>query len=224
MTFASTFPYIALEGCDGAGKSTIRLKLAEYIRAQGFPVVEVGQHSWLDIIAARVIIDARENRASFSSEIIADSYRKDKLLHMTENIRKNGREGLVISDRSFISDIVYQEALYGMAAEETLDAYLQLDIIKPNILLYVSVDVTVAVERIERRAKHRRHYERETDLKRVLEIYQRILRTRRNDIAVDIIEFKNDSADIDRALHNEVYPAIDRAISTRLLNNSTVRV
>src|SRR5690242_7753350 len=108
------FPYVVLEGGDGAGKTTIRREIAKHLVLRGIPVLEIGQHSWLNLLAARVILDAREQRAHFTPEAVREAYERDKWEHEVANVRPHLSRALVLADRSIISDAVYQEALYGM--------------------------------------------------------------------------------------------------------------
>lgn len=188
----TSYPYIALEGCDGAGKSTVRARISSYLRSRGIPVLEIGQHAWLDIKAARTIIDARENRCWLSPESIINAYSVDKRLHVTHNVVPHLSRAAVLADRCFISDAVYQEALYGLSADLTIDRYLQEGGPLPTLLIYVYVPVSISMERINTRGKQRRHYEREPDLDRISRIYTRVLQTRGPLLAEDFIWFGNE--------------------------------
>ncbi|MGK9230879.1 deoxynucleoside kinase [Inquilinus limosus] len=207
------FPYLAFEGCDGVGKSTIRQRVAAYLAESGFPVVEIGQHSWLDIAAARVIIDARENRRRLPPDEVCRAYILDKQLHSSENILRNHNKALIVADRSIVSDAVYQEALYSISADDSIGRYVSENLVFPDIIIYVSVDIAVAIKRIETRSKHRRHYERECDLRIISDIYDRILRNHEEVIAQQIIRFVNDRDDLDGALRSTLYPQLDAALA-----------
>ena len=204
----STFPYLALEGCDGAGKSTVRRYLSRFLRSRKYPVLEIGQHSWLNIAATRIIIDARERRQKFAYEDIVNAYLIDKELHTKKNIRGNIDQTLILADRSIISDAVYQEALYGISADKTLKLYRQKEMLFPDILLYVEVAVPEAVRRIEKRSKQRRHYEYEPDLGKIVAIYERLLTRQPDSLARHIIRFRNQKKNIKQALEAEIFPRL----------------
>lgn len=206
-----SFPYVALEGCDGAGKSTIRRRISAYLRKRHIPVLEIGQHSWLNISAARMILDARENRRAFPPSDISAAYRVDKTLHAQHNILRNTQRALVLADRSIISDAVYQEALYGIPADRTIDAYLHSGQMFPSVVILVTVPVEIAVQRIAMRGRHRRHYEQETDLRTISAIYERVLRQRGGQIAATVVFFSNEHPDLDHAVSHNLLPVIHAA-------------
>jgi len=209
---ASPFPYIALEGVDGVGKSTIRKRVARYLKEQKYPVLEIGQHAWLNITAARIILDARERRRALQEEDIVNAYYLDKQLHARYNILPNNEKAVILADRSVISDAVYQEALYGIPADETLNLYIRANQLFPTLLIYVSAEIETAIHRISRRGKHRRHYEKEADLRQISSIYDSVLSSRGKEICNNIIIFKNEREDLDNNLSNSLFPLLDNIL------------
>lgn len=218
MARARSFPYVALEGCDGAGKSTIRRRISAHLRQKDIPVLEVGQHSWLNISAARMILDARESRQAFPPSDISAAYRVDKTLHAENNILRNLHRALVLADRSVISDAVYQEALYGIPADRTIHSYLLAGQIFPSLIIFVTVPVELAVQRIAKRGRHRRHYEREADLRTISAIYERVLRQHGEQIAGTVVFFPNEHPDLDTAVGSALLPLIDAACAGSTLD------
>jgi dTMP kinase len=166
--------FFCLEGIDGAGKTTLRRLLAHRLQACGWPVVELGQHSWLVPTVARTIIQAREGGGGLSSAEISRSYFLDKVFHASENISPAIESAVVLSDRYIFSDAAYQEALHSSLAELILNKHRQSGTLLPNIIFYIDVPVEVSQARIQKRNKPTKHYERPADLSRVNEVYQRI--------------------------------------------------
>ena len=169
------WPIVALEGCDGAGKSTLRAQLRARFRDLGIPMLEVGQHGWLDPETARVIVDVRDQRKTHAPEVIAAAYVRDKCAHMRATILPAAGRRLVLCDRSVISDMVYLEVLYGLPADDTLTTYERSGLPLPDAVAFISVPVEMAVRRIASRAKPTRHYERQVDLELVDGVYRRVL-------------------------------------------------
>ena len=91
------------------------------------------------------------------------------------NARPMLGRGIVLTDRTIISDAVYQETLYGMNATAAIRRYINEGFLFPGILIYIYTDIETAVMRIARRSKHRRHYEREVDLRCIRDIYLKTL-------------------------------------------------
>lgn len=167
--------FVAIEGCDGAGKSTIRDILAAAFQERSVPTTVIGQHSWLDPWTARLIVEIREQRRSHPPSAISDAYFRDKYLHARLNVLPACADSLVISDRYVLSDAVYLEAIYGIPAEHTLERHRVAGTPMPAALVYVTLDVDEAVRRISRRGRHTQHYERPADLRRIVRVYERVL-------------------------------------------------
>src|SRR6185437_16653512 len=79
--------FIALEGPDGAGKSTVRDFIFHYMESAGYGGFMLGQHSWLDPTISRTIIDFREQRRHHSPDALSDAYYHDKRLHASRTIQ-----------------------------------------------------------------------------------------------------------------------------------------
>lgn len=167
--------YLALEGQDGAGKSSIRNLIHDALVALGNPCIIVGQHSWLDIDIARRIINAREARFSYPPEELIDGYFRDKQLHIDRTVVPALAHASVIADRSFISDAVYQEVLYGTTAERTLERYRSAGTRMPDLVLWIDSDSDQSYERIVKRGGQHRHYERPAPLRQISSVYRRVL-------------------------------------------------
>ncbi|MBD2470945.1 deoxynucleoside kinase [Nostoc sp. FACHB-145] len=168
------YPFLALEGCDGAGKTTIVRLISQALKQYNLPVFAVGQHSWLHLESSRVIAKVRAGVANFSADIISQAYRLDKKQHYKFNIAPAQSQAIVISDRWILSDAVYQEVLNGMRAEDTLATYMREQVPYPSMILYVTCDVSGAYSRILSRGKASRHYERPAELSQVCITYERI--------------------------------------------------
>ena len=168
-------PFVSFEGCDGAGKTTLRKAVVRALKERGIAVFAVGQHSWLDIESSRVIAGVRSGRAMGSKFGLMEAYRRDKHLHYWRNVEPALNTCLVVADRWSLSDAVYHEVLYGVPAEETLKHYWSDRVPLPDWVIYVHVPVEIAYGRILQRAKHRRHYERPAELAAIQAVYMRLL-------------------------------------------------
>ncbi|MEU3245497.1 MULTISPECIES: AAA family ATPase [unclassified Streptomyces] len=167
--------FLALEGVDGSGKTTTARLIAEHVRAQGRPLSRIGQHSWLDPQAARVIIDVREDRPHrHSHQDITRAYFRDKQLQAGA-IGQLLRDRSVLSDRYIFSDAAYLEVLYGIPARETLDRHHAHGTLLPDLIVYLDVPVNLAADRVVARGKSMRHYENSYTLDKVSTVYRSLL-------------------------------------------------
>lgn len=169
------FPMICFEGCDGVGKSTVLNVLLKQLQQLGVPAMVVGQHSWLDLDTARVIMEVRRGNSPYSPEQVAQAYFVDKVAHYRRSIAPALQRAVVIADRFVLSDAVYQEVLYDIPAESTMARHRVEGTRLPDILIYVSASVEEAYARIQKRSKHMRHYERPADMRKIMATYERML-------------------------------------------------
>ncbi|MEV5148887.1 AAA family ATPase [Streptomyces sp. NPDC052727] len=175
MLPTSPHRFLALEGIDGSGKTTTARLIARHVRGTGRPLSRIGQHSWLDPRAARVIIDVREHRPRRHTPAeIADAYFRDKRLQ-ARAIGDLLEHRTVLSDRYVFSDAAYLEALYGIPARETLDRHHAAGTRFPDLIIYLDVPVDEAAHRVVTRAKSIRHYENSYTLDQVSGVYRTLL-------------------------------------------------
>ena len=167
-------PFIVLEGCDGAGKTTIREIIKSELESRKIAVVTIGQHSWLHPWNSRLIIQAREQRSQVPPEVLTSAYLSDKYLHGKHNVMKAISTAVVIADRWIYSDAVYHSVLYGTSMRETLEAHFNAGTLIPDLVAYVTIDPEEAYRRILQRGKHTRHYERPADLRRIVNAYEEL--------------------------------------------------
>ncbi|MFJ5736189.1 dTMP kinase [Streptomyces microflavus] len=164
--------FVAIEGVDGAGKSTLRRLLAERLSARGH-VHLVGQNSWLDVGAARAISGVKFARAGRTVAGVTD-YRTDKTLHYRLNIEPALAHGTVIADRYVLSDVVYRSVLEGRDTQILLDSLLDEVLPLPAVTLYLDIDPELAWQRVLHRAKPLRPYETAQNLRALSEAFRTI--------------------------------------------------
>lgn len=200
--------FIALEGCDGAGKTSLRDELCAGLRRAGRPCVAVGQHSWLSPPAARIIVDVRSGRGQHCPEAVADAYFQDKVAHVRGTIGPALHRATVIADRFILSDAVYQEVLYGIPADETLSRHVASGTLLPDLVVLVELDAPTAYTRILKRNKAARHYERPVPLGFINSVYHRVLFDAPPVTLPPVVRFVNDDPEWRNRVRLELLPEV----------------
>lgn len=169
------FPYIALEGLNGAGKSTLRNSLEKSFWALGMNVYTIGQHSWQSPGAARVILDIKERRRAHPPERIQLAYLDDRKAQGEHILARVLQEVPVIGDRSFVSDIVYLQALDGIPAAETFALYRRHEVYLPELIVHVDAPPDTALANLAKRERQRKPHENPRQMRDLAGAYEDVL-------------------------------------------------
>ncbi len=139
---------IAIEGIDGAGKTTIANFLAEELRKMGYDVVVFKEPSNSEYGKK---IKFADKRLSLEEEL--DHIIKDRIEDVKNNITPALKDGkIVIMDRYYYSNAAYQSARGGLNALDILKMNEKIAP-KPDLVLLLDLDVEVALKRLESRGK-----------------------------------------------------------------------
>jgi dTMP kinase len=172
--------YIALEGIDGAGKTTQVQKLAEYFRTKGKTVIETREPRKEGIIGD-IVQKILTKKISVPSVALQYLFTTDRVLHHEEVIIPALKQGkVIISDRCFWSAVVYgildrvghydskiSDFLY--ISQSILSMYHQF--IVPDFTFYLKVSLETALLRIKKKDDVKEIYEDREKLKKVIEGY-----------------------------------------------------
>lgn len=192
--------FIAIEGSDGAGKTTIRRKIYEFIKKQNQECLVIGKHSWLIPKYAKVIINAKKQTEEYSSDVILEAYGKDAKAQWERTITNNISDYHVMADRYIYSDIVYLDILYSIPMEKTYDYYRKLKIGAPDIIIYVDTPPDQCEERILTKRglidvygqkKIQDYWETEETLKKIQDRYKILFSSSTYDLGLEIIYIDN---------------------------------
>ena len=130
--------YIVFEGIDGAGKSTQIRLLKEWLEANGFRVETLVEPTDSEVgKLIREILQRPDAQTDHVQRILALLFAADRLLIMD---KLEDKSKIVISDRSFISSLAYQEPMEWV---EVLNRYAK----KPDLLILMDLDVKKSVSR-----------------------------------------------------------------------------
>ena len=153
--------FIAIEGPDGSGKTSIIQVLRQKLEQDGLEVVTTREPGGSPIAEQirQVILDVENHAMDVRTEALL--YAASRRQHLVETILPNVQAGkLVISDRFVMSSLAYQ----GMARGIGLDPVwainqFAIDGQMPDLTLLVDVPADVGLERIQA-AKGQRQYDR----------------------------------------------------------------
>ena len=166
---------IAVEGIDGAGKTTQVQLLAEALRSAGEGVTvskEPTDGHW----GRKIKESASNGRLPIEEEL--HILTEDRKQHVQEVIRPALKEGdIVILDRYFYSTLAYQGAR-GVDVEE-IDKQMRDFAPIPDMVLLLDVEPRKGIFRIsEDRGETPNHFEGAEDLSKVRELFNRLSRVK----------------------------------------------
>lgn len=130
--------YIVFEGIDGAGKSTQIQNLKEWLEANGFRVETLVEPTDSEVgKLIREILRRPDAQTGHVQKVLALLFAADRMLIMD---KLEDKSKIIISDRSFISSLAYQEPAEWV---EVLNTYAK----KPDLLILLDLDVKKSVSR-----------------------------------------------------------------------------
>lgn len=141
--------FIALEGPDGSGKSTIAKELKDYVQSAGLKCVLTREPGGTPIGEAirGVLLD--NDNVEMSSKTEALLYAAARAQHVNEKIKPLLDEGyVVISDRYVLSSLAYQGHARGLGIEEVLEINeFAMDGVYPDAVLFFEISPEEALKR-----------------------------------------------------------------------------
>lgn len=142
--------YIAFEGVEGAGKSTVVRLLAERLRADGQEVVEVREPGGtrLGDTIRGLLLEGDRPMAPWAEAALFAAARAQLAKEVVGPALDRG--AWVLSDRTVYSSLAYQGGgrQLGLEQVRTLNA-LALDGIWPELVVWLDVDAEVGLDRQE---------------------------------------------------------------------------
>ncbi|WP_320551960.1 dTMP kinase [Luteibacter sahnii] len=158
---------IAIEGIDGAGKTTLAQAIRDRLAADG-TVVTLSKEPTNGPWGTRLRESASTGRLTPDEEL--DLLVRDRREHVANLIQPALARGeVVILDRYFPSNVAYQGAA-GLDIDEVMarNAFAP----RPDLLLLLDLDPVVGLERIRRRGDRPNHFETDDNLSRCRRIFQ----------------------------------------------------
>jgi len=190
---------IAIEGIDGAGKSTLARKLADVLEHAGAEVVlskEPTNGPW----GTQLRASAATGRLSPEQEV--ELLLRDRRQHVQELVQPAlARGAVVILDRYFPSMVAYQGAA-GLPVDELL--HLNDFAPRPHLLLLLDLPPETGLARIRARGDVPNHFETAQNLERCREIFRQLSLVNKH-----VIDASHDEDTVLRAAHAAAVDALD---------------
>jgi dTMP kinase len=164
---------VAIEGVDGAGKSTLQRALARRLRGGGWRV-----GLWKEPSDPRLGRRA-QLAATDRPWIAALFFTLDRIRGRPRLEALRARAGVVLCDRSFYSTLAYQGSALPREERPLLERMQRRAAIDPDLVLWLQLPPVVALRRVQGRGKARAPLERQRTLARVDRAYRAIARSRR---------------------------------------------
>ena len=173
MSAARRGVLIAVEGIDGAGKSTVVDGLLRRWRREGFPVRSLREPSD-PALGRQAQLAGRDDPWSAAMLFTIDR------MHQRARVERQLRRGfLVVQDRSFYSTLAYQADRLPAPWPRRMARLSRAAAHEPDRVLLLRVRPATALRRLRRRARARGPLEEATRLRRVARAYDRLARAPR---------------------------------------------
>ncbi len=160
--------FLVVEGIDGAGKTTLCELLKNSLRSRGYDVLltrEPTEGKYGKELKRRIT----EGKITPEEEL--ELFLKDREEHVKKVLEPSLRSGkLVISDRYYFSSCAYQGAR-GLDYQKICQANSSFP--SPDFVILLDIDPSVALRRKKAREEH---FEEEVYLKKVREIYIKVVK------------------------------------------------
>jgi len=146
--------FFSVEGCEGAGKSSIIIRISEYLVSRGHQVITTREPGGIAIAEQirSVILDRKNTEMDGRTEALL--YAAARRQHYVEKIVPSIMEGkIIICDRFIDSSLAYQGHARGLGVDEVLLINeFAIDKVFPDLTIYLDVDPEVGLRRIHEHA------------------------------------------------------------------------
>ncbi len=161
---------VAVEGIDGAGKSTLVNKLGELLAQKGHSVT-LTREPTDGVFGQRIRELAKSGRHALSPEEELDLFIEDRREHVQRVIKPNLEKGkIVITDRYYLSSVAYQ-SVRGLDPKAILAANLAFAP-RPDLVILLDLSVEEGLDRIvNSRGEPLTEFERKKSLARVRDVF-----------------------------------------------------
>jgi len=162
--------FIVIEGLDGSGQTSQASLLRDFFINKGYQVV-LTKEPTQDSEAGKRIKKILEEKIETDPLELQKLYAQDRKEHLENLIIPALKSGkIVISDRYFFSTFAY-----GTAHGANLERLVKLndEFLYPDLTFLLKVSSEVCISRIEKRGSSKTLFEKQKQLAKVLEVYER---------------------------------------------------
>ncbi|NOU98344.1 dTMP kinase [Paenibacillus sp. LMG 31456] len=142
--------FFTVEGCEGAGKTSVITSASEYLSSKGYDIVTSREPGGIEIAEQirSVILDKTNTLMDGRTEALL--YAAARRQHLVEKVVPSLLEGkVVICDRFIDSSLAYQGYARGIGIEEVLAINsFAIDNLFPDLTIFLDVDPEIGLKRI----------------------------------------------------------------------------
>lgn len=149
MNKDTTGLFITFEGTEGAGKTTIITKVAQYLEDMNYKVVVTREPGGVALSEKiRTLLFETENMDERTEALLFAAARREHLIRKIQPALKTG--AIVLCDRYVDSSLAYQGFARGLGMDKILSLNLfAVEDYLPNCTFYLSLPVEVGLQRIK---------------------------------------------------------------------------
>lgn len=191
--------FIAIEGLDGVGKSTICFQLFHFLESIDFscnPKIQLTYEPHILYSAGYFIRQVlRKEIEGVTNISLALAFASNRLDHSDRFIRKclEIPETIVISDRYFLSSLVYQEdEISGFSFDDVwnLNKYAKY----PDLILFLDAKPETCLKRMKLRNTKKELFEGNTIIRDTREKYEKAIQYLQNEHGIDIVKINAENS------------------------------
>lgn len=165
--------FIVFEGIDGSGKSTLCKSLTEKLSERG--ILSVGFTEPTNLETGKYLRKFLRGEIELGREEQIEAFLNDREESLKQNILPSLQSGKnVLLDRYMYSTAAYQSG-EDLSPETILDKNLKRNFKTPDVLFYLDLNPTIALERLSRRKEDKERFETLSQLQKIHSAYERIL-------------------------------------------------
>lgn len=177
--------FIAFEGLDGSGQTTQANLLKNYLTEKGFEVI-LTKEPTMDSEAGRLankILSQNKKLSPEELKALQDKFAEDRSWHQKNKIEPNLEKGkIVVTDRSQFSSFSF-----GAASGVDLEYLIRINekFIEPDLVILLETSPKTSIERIKKRSTKETLFEKEKQLEKVWQVYEKLAKKFKNIVVVN---------------------------------------
>ncbi len=195
--------FIAIEGLDGAGKSTQAALLGDYCAKHGGKVFLTEEPS--RFLTGGIIRSRLQNEWSCSPECLQLLFAADRAQHLEKEITPRLKRNIsVISDRYFMSSLAYG------AVDCDMEWLTQINsrFLVPDVTIYLDVSAAICARRLVGNGKSAELFEKVEILEIVRQNYQKAIKILEDRIKIIVIDGSRDKTAVSEDIFASVYSLV----------------